>query len=284
MSNPINRLSKKPSDIKSSSLTQLAAASSYQGTAHGVKRPAKLNSRITTGQFEEYSDKVIMEQTPAFVRQQSIQNIGSLGILKRQNLKERIIKNEDITAAKLRNSIRQASRESIKGDMKLQRMNSVINHYYEDTEQIENRFKKRLAKMTVTIAITPKLATKARAAAQNRAGIKFCVPSKATHTLINDLEPGWAGAAKHEFKFSFRGTRKSDVPHAPSIIEPKISTIVEERPNRFLIRSRPMSGSYQTLKKVDLNSHQSKNVQSETIVRLFTPQHSCRGASCKSCK
>ena len=52
--------------------------------------------------------------------------------------------------------------------MKLRRMNSVIDHYYVDKELIENRFKKRLAKMKATIPITPKLATKARAAAQIR--------------------------------------------------------------------------------------------------------------------
>ena len=69
--------------------------------------------------------------------------------------------------------------------MKLRRMNSVIDHYYVDKEVIENRFKKRLAKIKATIPITPKLATKARAAAQIRS-IKFGMPVKATHTLIND--------------------------------------------------------------------------------------------------
>ena len=81
--------------------------------------------------------------------------------------------------------------------MKIHRMNSIMDHYYENKGEIEDRFKKRLAKMQPTKPITPKLATLARAAAHQSSGIKFGNNRKGTFMLAENEQPTWKGAVKH---------------------------------------------------------------------------------------
>lgn len=55
-----------------------------------------------------------MDKTPASIRRQSILNIPKMGLSQKRNIQDRIFKNDDISAAKARQTLRVADRESIK--------------------------------------------------------------------------------------------------------------------------------------------------------------------------
>ena len=127
-----------------------------------------------------------MEKTPAVVRRQSIIGMARLDSMHRNDLKERIMKNELISAAKVRVVKRRAEREESKFAAKSSMIHSVIDHYYEDKGEIEKRFIKRLAKLNPTKPITPKLATQARAASKSTRTLKFGAPAKSAFGLAID--------------------------------------------------------------------------------------------------
>ena len=211
-------------------------------------------AKITPEMVQEYKDKELIRQKPALIRQQSILLIDKMDPTHQQNLAARIMRNASISEAKTRVTIQQADRESKKSHGKLQRMNSVIGHYYEDKNVIVDNMKRRLSKIRGTVPVSPKLFTKDRAEAASRGGINLDKPVRTTHGLAYTDGGSFKGAMKHHYKWTYRDTRKSDVPLEPSIHEPDYKGRGTESPDRMKIRMRPMSSSYQVIKEVNLNS------------------------------
>lgn len=86
----------------------------------------------------------------------------------RNDLKKRIFKNDDITAAKIRQSGRRVSKLGANVTEKLTRLHSVVRHFEEDKGEIETRMNDRLKMLRLMKPKAPKLLTADRAKLRGR--------------------------------------------------------------------------------------------------------------------
>ena len=88
---------------------------------------------------QEGFDKILMAQTPATVRTETIQNFTQCSKAEKENIRERVLKNDEINRAKLRQTTREAKRTRIGALGTLKRMDSVIRRKDEAEAEIVNR-------------------------------------------------------------------------------------------------------------------------------------------------
>ena len=84
-------------------------------------------------------------------------------VRQKENLKERIFKNDDITTAQTNLYSAELGRESKKNKYMLQRANSIVNNYKRSKQEVEDRMMQRYEKMLPTKPVTPRLRTLLRA-------------------------------------------------------------------------------------------------------------------------
>ena len=101
-------------------------------------------NRLSTDEWNEHVDQIEMEKPVAKIRRESILNIPLMNASQKDNIKNRIFNNHNISKAKLNVVSRTAGRKEEKARYSLARANSIIKHYHDDVESIDNRFRAQL--------------------------------------------------------------------------------------------------------------------------------------------
>ena len=78
------------------------------------------------------------------IRRESILAIPAMNSRQKENIKSRIFNNHNISKAKLNIVSRDADQKNNNARQSLARANSIIKHYHEDMESIDNRLKAQL--------------------------------------------------------------------------------------------------------------------------------------------
>ena len=165
-----------------------------------------------------------MQQKPEFIRRESIQNIPFMTREQKENIKTRIYKNDDISGAKARQMSRAAKRATERANSQLKRANSMVRHYQEDIESIDNRFRRRLATLRNSEPRAPQLRTLQRAADRSRHGDLKAIVTRpydqgGWQGYVSRLPPG---AVKHTMPFNIVSIKPIREPYSVSIHEPMI--------------------------------------------------------------
>ena len=66
---------------------------------------------MSTSEFQEQKDQITMQLTPAQIRRQSIMNIPNMNSAQKANIRDRIFKNNEISAAHARIESRHAGKK-----------------------------------------------------------------------------------------------------------------------------------------------------------------------------
>ena len=212
--------------------------------------------------------------------------------MQKENIKERIFNNDDITQAQARHMSRNAGKTEIRAKFQVDRANSIVLNYRKTIQEADERMMAQLRKLQNRKPEAPQLATMARA--DNR-------PTQKLNTdLVFDSRkqrfaaeksrnfPVPAFAPKHPAPFNFYAQRTLDIPITISIHEPDMfgQAAKEASPEREELRLRPFSSFQQlTIPKSQSQERQQPRVfrniqeQEKHVENMYSNEY---GSTCKA--
>ena len=104
--------------------------------------------KLATEEMLDEMDKQVGVETPVMVHHNALTNLNRMNSMQRLDVRKRIFKNDDITSAKVRLSLKGINDVGSGVTEKLTRMQSVVRHYKDDKAAIEDDMKKRLKLIT----------------------------------------------------------------------------------------------------------------------------------------